>query len=1188
MKKLTYLEEMRFTEHFLRTFRLRLSDKSADVLGPEGKSYIGVEPNRFALVGCLGHQPDPNFSGPQPPNSMGMVLLVTPDVDGAIKCKISGQFDVSHRYIPDTAQMVRELILDSGTPRNSQIIPLAFRRYTVTFDSVELSLNAGQLNSWVTAASDLRKAVSDHEELLRADPRVMRRCQLNPRGGAKFNFIWNDSLKDSQEALNGAVYSQIIDRAAEVLSYAVVLRARVRAAPSGFVESDGHKYLVEIYIENQTSLDVARAFGVEFPYLLDTRMRAEVTKGQTHLVPHRLRPEDYRYQEDDGLPGYGISCGIDACGPQAFETNAMPTVAQARFDTPGAAAVGMKYLPTYSELSAEPTPVLIDFLAAAEGYLGQWEAKIESLAKQGKLEERDVASADRDSFRTEIENIRDGVELLKRDSDLLRCFRWMNEAMGAAIALQGKSFKGWHLFQLGFILTQVRSIYDRHAEASAVRSSFERADVLWFATGGGKTEAYLGIISMCLLYARLKGREYGTSAWMRFPLRMLSVQQFQRLSYVLAQTNMIRQREGLGGWPFTIGYFTGEGTPNRISSTSGDDIRRGFLPALSDDQLLSYKFISDCPYCGMKGSIDVARDLQSARLKHVCREMGCWSNRDAEAGSLNEGIRGEIGIYVSDEEVYRYLPSVLVGTVDKLAVIAHNRRFANFWGAAKYYCPEHGFSQSSKCEHRRISLKGDEYAPVECGNNTKSSSVRLRAVKPLRDPGFSLLIQDELHLLKESLGNFDAHYESLLTALQIAHNGRPAKILAATATIKDFEDHVHHLYLKSAVRFPAPGVSRGESFYARMATDPSTGQPLVRRWFAGLLPIGRGRIDMQAVSEVSSRFLDQVDAWRSLLKDEDAALLSELGLMRSSAAIAGAYLDKNLNTDLIYANSKRDITEVLRYLEETNGDRGYDRGFRQLDGQTRLDVILDTIVHVETKPADHPERHIVATSVVSHGVDIAELNFMVMAGWPKSTAEYIQASARSGRVHPGVVVCVFSSRELFETNVFLNFTDYHAFIERLVDSVPINRFAPNVLDRTIPGIVSAVLLNWAPHAKWGGDLTNQVSSLVKLLNDQAIGGLASKEIRNVVLNAMRLPKALETKFDARVIADFNKKLEERIAHSLFRLERWSSAKNDLSIGDALGDIFGYRPFRSFRDIENQIELKAVSSNAENVIDALAR
>lgn len=816
--------------------------------------------------------------------------------------------------------------------------------------------------------------------------------------------------------------------------------------------------------------------------------------------------------------------------------------------------------------------------------MSEWPERIDSFNTPDLIDERSVAIADSQAFSAEISLIKDGIALLRQDADLLQSFIWMNEAMSRAIKLQGKSFKGWHLFQLGFILTQIRSIYERHAQVDSATNSWDYADVLWFATGGGKTEAYLGIISMAMLYARKSGREYGVTAWMRFPLRMLSVQQFQRLSYVMAQSNIIREREKLEGWPFTIGYYTGGGTPNAISS-SYEELH--FLPLMTEEKLRELRFISDCPYCGQIDSVQVTRNLAKARISHVCSNQHCWSNTAASAGNLGQGIRGEIGIYISDEETYRFLPTVLVGTVDKLAVISHNQRFANFFGAARYYCPEHGFSQTSICEHKRIVKEADSFKANPCGNNTRSSMVKVANIAAMRDPGISFAIQDELHLLRESLGNFDAHYESLLSTLQSYHGGKPPKILAATATIKEFESHIHHLYLKRARRFPSPGINQGESFYARKAVNPANDEPLIRRWFAGILPIGRGNVAMQAVAEVSAKYLDQVDEWREALIKDDARLMNRLGIDTSKTGDVLAYIEKNLNADLIYANSKRNILEVQRFLDEKSGERIEERTSILLDGNTRLDRILNAIHHVENKLPSDTCRTLVATSVVSHGVDIAELNFMVMAGWPKSTAEYIQASARSGRVHPGIVMCVLSSKQLFESGVFMNFNDMHLFLDKLVDSVPINRFAPNVLDRTLPGILSAVILNWGRQQSWGGDLNRNVKPLVTALQSTA-GASVGNALKAIATASLSIPTSLSGQFDPRVLAGFNRTLNDGVDRAIYELSRWPGSKNEQQLGESLKEIFTYAPLRSFRDIENQIQIKPSDYTSNKILTALGR
>lgn len=1179
---ISYSDEMKITNTFLNEMKLRLSDKVSEILPDEGKYYDTTEPHRSSLIGCIGALPDPSYSGPQAPNSVGMVLLVSPNDKGKIECSVSGRFDVCHRYIPDLADMKRDLIIKDDDARGRQIISTAFKRYTVEFNNLKLMFDTKTSNSWVYCGSNIFDSA---KELWRKDNRIFRRCHLSPNGGARFNFDWGTEPPENQDDLNQLVCSQLFENENEILQYVVSIRGRVRQAPHQFNLHAGLKvFLLELFLENQTTEANSRPFGMEFPYLLDARFSADIYCGNCFKVPFRLKPEDYRLRDHDGLPGYGVNCAVNQIDLTKFETNPFPTFQQHRVDAPTAESVGMPSPPHYKLLATDPLPILDGFVDAMNQYSAQWTSRIEGLVSADLTKERDAAISDSHAFAAEIELIKDGIALLQTDKDLLQCFMWMNEAMGAAIHLQGKKFQGWHLFQLGFILTQIRSIYERHAVEQNLQHSWEYADVLWFATGGGKTEAYLGIISMAMLYSRMRGREYGVTAWMRFPLRMLSVQQFQRLSYVLAQSNIIREREQLGGWPFTIGYYTGNGTPNRISS-SVDETH--FLPLMTPEKLQELRFISDCPYCGKINSVQVRRDYATARISHSCTNKECWSNVTAESGIRNQGIRGEIGIFVSDEECYRYLPSVLVGTVDKLAVIGHNHRFANFYGAARYYCPDHGFSQKSVCEHKRIVKEYDAFKANDCGNNTRTSKSKVTILPEMKDPGISLAIQDELHLLRESLGNFDAHYESLMSALQKSHGGRPPKILAATATIKEFESHIHHLYLRKPRRFPSPGIKQGESFYARKAIDLITGEALIRRSFAGILPIGRGNVAMQAVAEVSACFLDQVDTWCTLLREQDEALMAVLGIDQSKANDVLDYIEKNLNTDLIYANSKRNILEVQRFMDEKSAARENERSSILLDGNTRLDKILSAIHHVENKLPSDTCRTLVATSVVSHGVDIAELNFMVMAGWPKSTSEYIQASARSGRVHPGIVMCVLSSKQLFESGVFMNFNDMHMFLDKLVDSVPINRFAPNVLDRTLPGILSAVILNWGRQQSWGGDLNRNVKPLVAALQSTS-GGSVGNALKAIVLDCLSIPDCLSGSFDPRVLSGFNQTLNVGIDRAIYELSRWPGSKNDQLLSESLKEIFTHAPLRSFRDIENQIIIKPANASSDAILTALGR
>lgn len=1177
---LTYKEKMGISQRLLEAMRLRLSGKQAVRLPPEGVITY-EDPAEISLVGGLAPRPDPDYHREQAPSAMGMVLMVEPNAQGQVTISLQGRFDVTHRYIPSLQTMLAHIQVGTDGDKSRQKLPDCYKRFTVAFTDISFTLDVNQLNTW--SEYKLNAVLDPLQDVWKKDPRIFRICQVNDKGWASQIIPWgHDHCATDDELADLVTKSLFIGDS--ILGHDVVIRTRLRPPPPSFAGKG--RFLLEIYLQNDTDTVTGRAYCLNKPCLLDVEFDTHLLAGQQIDVPHRLQPEDYRYQPEDGVAGYGVTCAVTKVSPQRFRTDSMPIFAQARVDAPTPKDVDMPLSASFQLLKDKPIEVLDGFLVALKNYNATWDAVEAELRGAGQTAELKEVQTDRAAYDREVALITDGVELLREHEHLRRCFGLMNEAMGMAVSLQGKSFDGWHLFQLGFIITQVRAVYERHCMVHERQNVADTADVLWFATGGGKTEAYLGIIAFAMFYGRVRGRLYGSTAWMRFPLRMLSAQQFQRLSYVVAQAEILRCREGIKGHPFTVGYYTGSGTPSNISRSEVKGAAV-WLPDLSPEQLKRFQFITDCPYCGKRGSVHMKCDINRGRMLHCCDNPDCWSNTKSSKGEHGQGISGEVGIYVSDEECYRYLPTVLVGTVDKLAVIAHNERFAGYLGAFRHFCPEHGFTPEAKCKHQRIRMNVQgEYESAECGNNSRTSKIRTMQVPPMLDPGFSFLIQDELHLLRESLGNFDAHYETLLQTLQVGHGGQASKILAATATIKDFENHILHLYMRTGRRFPAQGAKKGESFYSRISWDGDN--PLIRRWFAGVLPLSftRGGTE-RAAAELASRYLDQIDEWLEGLAHQDAAVLTQVGFPAERSQEVLDYVGKYLNTDLIYANQKRQTTVIREHLENVNARDGKTRTHVLLDGQTPLDDILGAIHLVETKTANDPMRHIVATSVVSHGVDISELNFMVLDGWPRSTAEYIQSSARSGRVQPGIVMSILSPGKLFESGVFLNFGDYHFFLDKLVDSVPINRFAPNVLQRTLPGVFTAVVYNWAKFQPgWGEGLNRGASQLHKALND--VKGVARQKLRDMLIEALDIPPGLQQHFDIRVLATFRKQLAEEINRGLHRLQNLNAANTDKDLGTALESIYQFGPMRSFRDIENQVEITPLDTKSAHVLNALGR
>ena len=1181
---INFREKSTINRKLLDTLLLRMCDKDEQVIEWPGKRYYETEPSQLSFVGSIGHLPNPEFQGPQPPNSMGMVLLVTPDKHNRIEVEISGRFDITHRVMPELKEMRKHLKTEGSKPKETQVIYNSYKRYTVHFESVVLSCTLpDEINTWITPEplNGLSDAIASLEERCIDDPEVYRACKQEV-AAPKISIDWDDSIQTQNELIE-VIQNTVFGNLKDILHYSVQIRARARSIPSSISEIEG-TVLLEIFIENTTTRDEAKKFGISNgAHLLDVQFSTELVNGTGHQLPHKLTPADYRHLIHSTVPGYGITTSVSQDTDGIYHTIAMPVSALPKTINPDPISLGMTRPPSFKNLSSKPVPLLDSLVSAIRQYGNKWKLEIAQLKSEGKQEEASVALEEREQLLQEADNIEDGVKLLAAHEQLQRAFCWMNEVMAGSFKQQNKDISSWRLFQLGFILTQVRAVYERTCDESELTDHINTAEVLWFATGGGKTEAYFGILIMNLFYERLKGREYGTSAWMKFPLRMLSVQQFQRLAYVVAQANRIKVRESISGHPYTIGYFTGDGTPSYISN-SYQSYEDNYLPNLSLKDLQKWKFISDCPYCNAENSVTVQRDLKRTRIYHICSNPECWSNTEESAGEYGEGIKGELGIFVSDEEVYRYIPSILVGTIDKLAVISHNKNFRVLFGGATHYCPDHGFIVGGKCTYPILEQESNgEYRSVPCPNNSRSPKPGAKTVKltPETFPGVQFILQDELHLLSENTGNFAAHYETLMSTLQVANKGRPPKVLSATATIKGYSDHIHHLYLRKARRFPVPGIHHGESFYSR--TDSDEQGELIQRWYAGILPLGGGAVVARTSAIISSRFITLVDDLREGLVSDPEKYTAMLGMAPSQAPEVRGFVSTFLNTSLIYNNSIKGNTDIHRGLEEYQVPKYPDRRWHTLDATCSLDEIQQIITQVETKEEDDPSRQLIATSVVSHGVDMSRLNFLIVAGWPKSIAEYMQSSARSGRAQPGIVLSVYNFKALYQATVFLNFEDYHRFLDRLVETVPINRLAPKIIERTLPGVFAALVLNWMASQPYVKSPINNGEKVKAILSDTT--NKSFDEMRKLMNDSLSVPTHLESEFDPRVVKDFKNQLDSQITKLLDIFANLPSKYSTEQLSSAIGKVMGNSPMRNFRDIENQIEISP-KGDTEDLIKGL--
>ena len=273
-----------------------------------------------------------------------------------------------------------------------------------------------------------------------------------------------------------------------------------------------------------------------------------------------------------------------------------------------------------------------------------------------------------------------GRRAMRGDSRLEEAFKLANEVFARANA--DASFDTWRLFQIVYIVSHLPALAVRERTDTEMRRELDHVDVLWFPAGGGKTEAYLGLIIAALFYDRLRGKHAGVTSWLRFPLRMLSVQQLFRTLRVLVIAEDLRIERGVGSRhddPFALGYLVGSGgTPNALKWPRGwwkgweAESRLAAKGAFSEDHE-EHRLVTRCPYCG-RDEVVLALDTDTVRLAHQCAACG-----------------RELPLYMTDEEVYRYLPSVLISTVDKLTGYTWFPEFSAFSRGPRFRCPRHGY-----------------------------------------------------------------------------------------------------------------------------------------------------------------------------------------------------------------------------------------------------------------------------------------------------------------------------------------------------------------------------------------------------------------------------------------------------------------------------------------------------------------
>jgi hypothetical protein len=1030
------------------------------------------------------------------------------------------------------------IVTDTG----SVVLPRVFRRYDILPGTFVVDVPSKLPTTDFIAQEEIAAAIEQAQSSMKADPYFWRHLG-SPE---KHERILGDvCLLERAETYLNALRA-LKGEPVLLPSWSVALQAETGPDPAIPEAIRVRVLLVNTTPERDESV---RDKGLQERFLFDAGLIIEIEGGKLLPFDFLLAPKDYRNKPQ--MAAKGINCTVmqNSLVRNRLETETLPIFKQPLYRTKDALEIPFEILDTPHFIQ-----VLEDLAKQMDAYLQQWDAFLTSEAPtQFKPEEVDACKHDRNEFSSEINRYRLGIEVLRRDKKLAEAFQLMNRVFSKLSNASGGRVQAWRLFQIGFILSQMPSLavrelpHDLNDEyALALRAGLDEVGILWFPTGGGKTEAYLGLIATALLYDRLRGKTRGVCAWMRFPLRMLSLQQLERLTKVIATLNEIRAGDPrlCIGDPFAIGYYVGDRvTPNSLSE---DDMRRY---EQSKDLREEVRQLRKCPFCGTGVEIRPQRNLW--RLSHVCLNSACFSNTSESLGAY----KGSLPVCIVDNEIYRYLPSVLVGTVDKLAIIGRERKFAHLVRGVMQQCQIHGYASYDEC--------------TEHWNGCKAKKRDLLKLDRVKDPGPSLLIQDELHLLRAELGVFNGHYEGLLKYLG-AKAYLPPKILAATATIEAYDTHAFHIYLSRAKRYPQPSWEQGESFYA-------TSKPVqYRRNYVGILCHSRAIEDpaLQVLSlyqrEIRRLKADPQHA-ASIMQRPDATQEVILDTLRLYDLSLGYVNRKATGGSLIDKLSK--INKMLS-VENLGGVQA-----RLLTGDQPIEEVgevLDRIEHERKETEDQRLDIVFATNLISHGVDLERINMMVMCGMPSHYAEYVQATSRAARSHPGAVFVCFKSRDPREHSQYEFFPSMHEHMERLIEAVAVNRFASFAPQKTIPGLLAGILLCDLTPDLYGSYIPKPLDHLSTLQAALGINLLSSPGTQANCIEESTLLVALEkiigvdTKLNLASpaqVAYIRKKIKDVLQEQIEIIGR----SHEKQLKDAI------TPITSFRDVDEGIEFGSIDS-----------
>ncbi|MQY15797.1 hypothetical protein SRB5_59880 [Streptomyces sp. RB5] len=629
--------------------------------------------------------------------------------------------------------------------------------------------------------------------------------------------------------------------------------------------------------------------------------------------------------------------------------------------------------------------------------------------------------------REALGRIRVGIELLADKPDLMQAFRLANRAMADQRARSAWVKRGragvpdpaagaWRPFQVAFMLLCLAGIDDpEHPDR-------ELSDLLWFPTGGGKTEAYLGLIALTAFLRRIRRGALGggVTVIMRYTLRLLTLQQFERASILLCAMELMRRANpsDLGTEEFSLGMWVGRSaTPNTLAMAGEklNELRADLTKQLATENPVQ---LQACPWCGTKLDARAYDVDEDAKRMHVrCPNDGC------------DFIDG-LPVHLIDEAVYDARPTLVIATVDKFASMP--------------------------------------WRPATAALFNRNEPTDLT-------PAPELIVQDELHLISGPLGTLTGLYETAVDALA----DRP-KVIASTATIRRAAEQGLHLFNRQVRQFPPAGLDARDSWFAVEAPRetkasrryvglfaPGTSQStlLIRTYATLLHRAQQARTD----DEVRDAYWSLVGYFNSL------RLLSAAELQVHDDVVA--YLELLAEREGVTVRSVANYSELTSRVDATQIPVRLKRIERKLPDEDVVDVLL-------------------ATNMIAVGVDVDRLGLMAVMGQPQTTAEYIQATSRVGRAHPGLVAVMFNATRSRDRSHYEGFQHFHSALYREVESTSVTPFSARARERGLHAVVVALARILIPQAR-DNDAAGRVHTYEQRLRGEEVKGVLVNRVRAI-------------------------------------------------------------------------------------------